>query len=67
MLKDLRKRMKALDFLVDSEGKIFKIHFSAGIVEVCDFEENLDSIEKKADKALYQVKRNGRDGFEWYN
>ena len=66
-LKEFRKRLKALDFLVDQEGKVFRIHFSAGIVEFAGAGESLRDMEKKADKALYQVKRKGRDGFEWYS
>lgn len=66
-LNEFRQRLRELDFLVDQEGKIFRIHFSAGIVEVLEFGEALEDMEKKADKALYQVKRKGRDGFAWYN
>lgn len=29
--------------------------------------DGLEDMEKKADKALYQVKRKGRDGFAWYH
>lgn len=66
-LNEFRQRLKELDFLVDQEGKIFRIHFSAGIVEMQQFGESLEDMEKKADKALYQVKRKGRDGFAWYH
>ena len=66
-LKEFRKRLKVLDFLVDQEGKVFRIHFSAGIVEFMGAGESLGDMEKKADKALYQAKRKGRDGFEWYD
>ena len=66
-LNEFRQRLKELDFLVDQEGKIFRIHFSAGIVEMQQFGEALEDMEKKADKALYQVKRKGRDGFAWYH
>ena len=64
-LNEFRQRLKELDFLVDQEGKIFRIHFSAGIVEMQQFGEALEDMEKKADKALYQVKRKGRGGFAW--
>lgn len=66
-LKDFRKRLRELDFLVEPDGKVFRIHYSAGIVEVNGFTESLEEIEKKADKALYQVKRKGKDGFAWYD
>lgn len=66
-LKEFRKRLKELEFLIDTEGKVFRIHFSAGIVEVLGSGESLEDMEKKADKALYQAKRKGRDGFVWYN
>lgn len=65
-LNELRKRLKELDFLVDEQGNIFRIHFSAGVVEVTQDQNSLDEIEKKADKALYEVKQKGRDGFAWY-
>lgn len=66
-MNEFRQRLRELDFLVDPEGKIFRIHFSAGIVEMQEFGESLEDMEKKADKALYQVKRKGRDGFAWYH
>ena len=52
-LNEFRQRLKELDFLVDQEGKIFRIHFSAGIVEMQQFGESLEDMEKKADKALF--------------
>ena len=66
-LKELRRRLKELDFLVDKNGKVFQIHFSAGIVEITEQMDSFKIIEKKADKALYQVKQRGRNGFEWYS
>lgn len=66
-LDELRRRLKELDFLVDDMGNVFRIHFSAGIVEVTQQGNSLDEIEKKADKALYEVKQKGRDGYAWYN
>ena len=63
----LEQRLKELDFLVDKDGTVFRIHFSAGIVEVSGGLESLEENEKCADKALYIVKQRGRDGFEWYN
>ena len=48
-------------------GNVFRIHFSAGIVEVTQQGNSLDEVEKKADKALYEVKQKGRDGYAWYN
>ena len=66
-LNELRRRLNELDFLEDKEGNVFHIHFSAGIVELTEEMESFEIIEKKADKALYQVKRKGRDGFAWYD
>lgn len=66
-LDEFRRRLKELDFLVDDMGNVFRIHFSAGIVEVTQQENSLDEVEKKADKALYEVKQKGRDGYAWYN
>lgn len=66
-LKEFSRRLKELDFLVDKDGTVFRIHFSAGIVEVSGGLESLEENEKCADKALYIVKQRGRDGFEWYN
>lgn len=66
-LNELRRRLKELNFLVDKNGKVFHVHFSAGIVELTEQMNSFEVIEKKADKALYQVKQRGRDGFEWYN
>ena len=65
-LIEFRSRLKALDFLKDKSGNVFSIHFSAGIVEVADSDQSLEDVERKADKALYKVKKRGRDGFEWY-
>ena len=65
-LIEFRSRLKALDFLKDKSGNVFSIHFSAGIVEVTDTDQSLEAVERKADKALYKVKKRGRDGFEWY-
>lgn len=65
-LEEFRKNLRELDYLVSSDGKIFKIHFSAGIVEVSGVNNSLEEVERKADKALYQVKQRGRDGFAWY-
>lgn len=66
-LDEFRRRLKELDFLVDDMGNVFRIHFSAGIVEVTQQGNSLDEVEKKADKALYEVKQKGRDGYAWYN
>ncbi len=66
-LNELRRRLKELDFLVDKDGKVFRVHFSAGIVEFTEQKDSFEAAEKKADKALYQVKQRGRDGFAWYN
>ena len=66
-LNELRRRLKELDFLVDKDAKVFHIHFSAGIVELTEQMDSFEVVEKKADKALYQVKQRGRDGFAWYN
>lgn len=66
-LNELRRRLKELNFLVDKDGKVFHVHFSAGIVELTEQINSFEAAEKRADKALYQVKQNGRDGFAWYN
>ena len=66
-LNELRRRLKKLDFLVDKDGKVFHVHFSAGIVELTEQMNSFEAAEKKADKALYQVKQKGRDGFAWYS
>ena len=66
-LNELRRRLKELDFLMDKDTKVFHIHFSAGIVELTEQMDSFEVVEKKADKALYQVKQRGRDGFAWYN
>lgn len=66
LLLDFKTRLRELDFLKDESGKVFTIHYSAGIVEIGKEENSLDQIEKKADNALYIVKQRGRDGFEWY-
>ena len=66
-LNELRRRFKELDFLVDKDGKVYHVHFSAGIVELTEQMEPYEVAEKKADKALYQVKQRGRDGFAWYS
>ena len=66
-LNELRIRLSELDFLVDKDGEVFRVHYSAGIVELTGQMESFEIIEKKADKALYQVKQRGRDGFAWYD
>lgn len=66
-LNELRRRLNELNFLVDKNGNVFHVHFSAGIVELTEQMDSFEVIEKKADKALYQVKQRGRDGFAWYN
>ena len=66
-LNEIRRRLKMLDFLVDKDGKVFTVHFSAGIVEISEQMLSFEAAEKKADKALYHVKEQGRDGFAWYN
>ena len=66
-LNELRTRLSEVDFLVDKDGEVFRVHYSAGIVELTGQMESFEIIEKKADKALYQVKQRGRDGFAWYD
>lgn len=66
-MNEFRRRLKALDFLMDKEGIVHHIHFSAGIVELTECMESYEAADKKADKVLYQVKQRGRDGFAWYS
>lgn len=66
LLNELRERLRHLDFLVDKNGKVFVIHYSAGIVELSGEIGAFETIDRNADKAMYQVKQKGRDGFAWY-
>lgn len=66
-MNEFRRRLKALDFLKDKDGRVHHVHFSAGMVELTEQMESYEVADKKADKVLYQVKQSGRDGFAWYN
>lgn len=66
-MNEFRRRLKTLDFLMDKEGVVHNIHFSAGIVELTEQIESYEMADKKADEVLYQVKQRGRDGFAWYS
>lgn len=65
-MKEFQRRLRQLDFLKNDAGEVFMIHFSAGIVEVKNSGNALEEIERKADQALYDVKKRGRDGYAWY-
>ena len=45
----------------------FRLHFSAGMAGFPDDAEDLAALMKCADEALYRVKENGRNGWQWYS
>lgn len=58
----LRQKIKTLTFL--GEGGSFAITTSFGVAEVFPGEKNVHPALERADRALYQAKRNGRDRVE---
>ena len=54
-LNQLREKIRA-----DEELKKYELTISAGISEICK-EDSLDSLMKRADKALYEAKQTGRN------
>ena len=52
--------------LSNSEGLIEKMSFSAGIARFPFDADEMDNLTKYADEALYNIKKNGRDGYCWY-
>jgi diguanylate cyclase (GGDEF)-like protein len=50
---------------LDLDGKEIKSSFSIGISLYPDNGDNYETLLKKADEALYQAKRNGRDGYHF--
>lgn len=58
----LRIREKLIKQSITSkDGKNIRVHFSAGITEVVTTDGRFDDIYRRADKALYKAKEQGRD------
>lgn len=57
---------KIKDLRIDCDND-FRLHFSAGMA-ACPFDtNNLEDLMKCADNALYKVKENGRNGWQWFS
>jgi diguanylate cyclase (GGDEF)-like protein len=61
----IRKRIKAFEFL-KSENLKLKITASMGISTFPDDSDKVEELIAKADKAMYKVKKRGKDGVECY-
>ena len=53
----------AISIIPDEE---FRMHYSAGIALFPALDKEYAQLVKYADLALYKVKKNGRDGYQWY-
>ncbi len=56
----LLDKVRALEVLTDG-GETVRVTVSIGIAEVSDRDEDIDDVVKRADAALYDAKRQGRD------
>ena len=56
LLEDLLVRLNQLE-----EGEIHGLHASIGMTQIADVETDVDDAYKRADDALYQSKRNGKN------
>lgn len=52
--------------VADRQDKNYHVHFSAGIVAFPEYGTHLESLTRCADQAVYQAKKNGRNGYVWY-
>ncbi|MEJ2214801.1 MAG: diguanylate cyclase [Gammaproteobacteria bacterium] len=59
MLIRLRKQLLSEPMLVDD--KEIKLSFSAGLLSLCNEDESISTLLHRADKLLYEAKKNGRD------
>ena len=59
MLIRLRKQLLSESMLVDN--KEIKLSFSAGLLSLCNEDDSISTLLHRADKLLYEAKKNGRD------
>jgi diguanylate cyclase (GGDEF)-like protein len=59
--EDIKDKVNNIDFLKNSEGPIKMISLSQGVATFPDDGEDLKSVWKKADQALYKAKIDGRN------
>lgn len=70
--KKLDAKMEALkELLQDTAVRMipdeeFRMHYSAGIAPFPKLDKEYSQLVKYADLALYEVKKNGRNGYCWY-
>ncbi len=66
-LDKLRQRVHAIEPLNRPEDDTFRISFSCGGASSPSDSRNFDELKTCADRALYLVKKKGRDGYKWYD
>lgn len=59
-LVQVLETLRSVEF-IEADDKIFRVSFSAGVVEYLDDGADLLSLYKRADEVLYQAKQQGRD------
>ncbi len=64
-LDELLEKIRSIDYAIKENGTLCPVHFSAGAVLIADANVTLEQAEKKADIALYQIKKNGRNNYMW--
>lgn len=64
-LKKFLEELEKEEF-ISEEGCNFNVSVSMGISEYYETDKNINEIISRADKALYQIKKQGRDGYLIY-
>ncbi len=65
MMSQLKRSLECIP-LKDCAGTL-TVHYSAGLAEYPSDAQDLESLKKAADKALYHVKRTGKNAYCWYS
>lgn len=63
MSERLREKIE-IEKIIDSRGKAFSVTASFGVVEYTQREMSMEALTRRADEALYQAKKSGRNQVE---
>lgn len=61
----LKRKLETFSF--ENSTAAFELHYSAGLATYPEVSSNIEKLLKVADDSLYYVKKNGRNGYKWFD